>query len=175
MPFVLPKDRCWMLKITVVDGGSEQRLLVEGKLMAPCVSELEQAWNQARRARRGSSIVVDLSWTTGIDPSGKAALVAMIGEGARLTAKGIYSKFLAEQLMTDAGASQRKHNKAISVDSNSAGSAEFPAPLPLKAFVAGRRRLPETPRPFLGKTKFRKTNRRVSKGGNVYSTPNQEQ
>ena len=167
-----------MLRITVVDGGSEQRLLVEGKLMAPCVSELEQAWNQARRAGRGSSIVVDLSWTTGIDPSGKAALVAMIREGARLTAKGVYSEYVIGQLVEkarEAGASRRKHNKPISVDSNSAGSAEFPAPLPLKEFVVGRRRLPETLRPFLGKTKFRKTNRRVSKGGKVYATPNQEQ
>ena len=129
--------------------------------MAHCVSELERAWNQARREGRGSRMVVDLSGTTAMDPSGKAALVAMVREGARLTAQGIYSKFVAEQLMTDAGASQGKHNKAISVESNSAGSlsstrqtAEFPD--------AGNSALPQT-------------NRRVNKRGKLCASPKEKQ
>jgi hypothetical protein len=91
-----------MLKITVVDGGAEQRLMVEGKLVAPWVSELELAWNRARPAGRRCRVVVDLSATTAIDPSGKATLMAMIGEGARLTARGVYSEYLVEQLMNKA-------------------------------------------------------------------------
>src|SRR6516162_1101048 len=88
-----------MLKITVVDGGAEQTLMLEGKLVAPWVSELESAWNQARQAGRGCKVVVDLSRTTAIDPSGKATLMAMIGEGARLTAQGVYSEYVVEQVM----------------------------------------------------------------------------
>jgi len=44
-----------MLRITVVDSGAEQRLIVEGNLAEPCVSELESVWQQARQAcRRGN-------------------------------------------------------------------------------------------------------------------------
>jgi ABC-type transporter Mla MlaB component len=114
-----------MLKITVVDGDAEHKLLVEGRLVATCVSELERVWNEARRLRRSSRIVIDLSGTTDIDTSGKAMLVAMVREGARLTAHGIYSKYVAEELMTQArqgGSSRRKQDKGISVESNSAGS-----------------------------------------------------
>jgi hypothetical protein len=146
-----------MLKITVVDGEAEHKLLVEGRLVATCVSELERAWNQARRARRGSRIVVDLSGTTDIDHSGKATLLAIIGEGALLTAKGIYSKYVARQLMEEArqaGPARRQHNKAVSVESNSAGSAEF--------------RLAENPR-----SSFSKTNRRDFRRGKLCATPDE--
>jgi hypothetical protein len=152
MPFVLLDGGCWMLKITVVDEGAGQKFLVEGKLVAPCVSELELLWNQARQAGRTSKIVVDLSGTTDIDPCGKAALVAMIREGARLTAKGIYSRYVADQLMTDAGASRRKHNKAISVESNSAGSLS-----PTRQTAE----LPDTGNPALPQTN-RRANKRES-------------
>jgi len=91
-----------MLKITTVDDGAGQRLVVEGKLVAPWVSELESAWNHARQANRGCTIVVDLSGTTAIDPTGQAALMAMIYEGARLTAKGVYSDYVIQQLMNKA-------------------------------------------------------------------------
>jgi hypothetical protein len=89
-----------MLKITTLDGGAEQRLMVEGKLAEPWVSELELAWNQARQAGQASRIVVDLSGVIFIDPSGEAALEAMVADGARLTAKGLYCEYVAKQLMT---------------------------------------------------------------------------
>ena len=112
-----------MLKITVVDDGGEQRLIVEGKLVAPWVSELESAWNQARQAGPSSRIVVDLSGTTAIDPSGMAALTAMIGEGARLTAKGVYSVYVVQQLMNKprkVRAHGHRHNRAHAIDSSPA-------------------------------------------------------
>jgi hypothetical protein len=91
-----------MLKITVVEDETERRLLVEGRLTAPWVSELESAWNQARRADRRCRIVVDLSATSAIDRSGRAALMALVGDGALLTAKGVYSEYVAQQLMNTA-------------------------------------------------------------------------
>ena len=92
-----------MLKITVVTNGKEQRLMVEGKLAEPCVSELESAWNQVRLTSGHRPIVVDLSGVTLINSTGEAALQAMVAEGARLTAKGLYSEFVVRQLMRKAG------------------------------------------------------------------------
>jgi hypothetical protein len=87
-----------MLKITNVETAGGQRLKVEGKLAQPWVSELESAWNEARQTGRTRGIVVDLTCLTFIDPEGEAVLAAMIAEGARLIATGIYSEYVVEQL-----------------------------------------------------------------------------
>lgn len=84
------------------DGGAEQTLRVEGKLASPWVSELVSAWNQVRQQFRDSMIVIDLSAVTVIDWIGKAALTAMVVKGVRLTAKGVYSEYVVEQLMNKA-------------------------------------------------------------------------
>ena len=88
-----------MLKITVVANGKEQRLIVEGKLAEPCVSELESTWSHVRLASENRPILVDLSGVTLINSRGEAALATMIAEGARLTAKGLYSEFVVKQLI----------------------------------------------------------------------------
>jgi hypothetical protein len=104
-----------MLKITVLDGGAGQSLKVEGKLAEPWVSELELAWNPIRQERPNGHIIVDLNEMTYMDPKGKAVLMAMIGDGARLIAKGVYYGYLVEQLMEKAQkeeACRRRRNGA---------------------------------------------------------------
>ena len=88
-----------MLKITVLDGGLEQKVIVEGKLVEPWVSELESAWNQAWRAGASRPIVLDLRGVTAIDLKGEAALEKMIAAGARVTAKGLYCEYVVQQLI----------------------------------------------------------------------------
>ena len=83
-----------MLKITILNGRKEQRLIVEGRLVESYVSELELVWNQVREAGRSRHTIVDLSGAMWIDPRGEAALITMIAEGARLTSKGVYNKHL---------------------------------------------------------------------------------
>jgi hypothetical protein len=96
------RDRCSMLKVTIIDGGADQEFVVEGKLTWPCVSELEAVWKATRQTHRGCGFVIDLSGMTAIDATGKEALMTMIGEGARLTAKGIFNKDLVKALMRKA-------------------------------------------------------------------------
>ena len=91
-----------MLKITVSEIGKEQRLIVEGRLAEPCVSELESAWNRARQAGGSGPIVVDLRGVTAIDLKGEAALETMIAEGAHLAVKGLYCEYVVEQLVNRA-------------------------------------------------------------------------
>ena len=88
-----------MLKITVHDSGLDQKIVVEGKLSGPCVSELESAWNQARQAGGCRPIVVNLSGVTAIDRKGEAALETMIAEGAHLAVQGLYCEYVVEQLV----------------------------------------------------------------------------
>ena len=91
-----------MLKITVLDSGLEQKVMVEGKLTEACVPELESAWNQARQGGGSRPIVVDIRGVTAIDLKGEAALETMIAEGARLAVKGLYCEYVVGQLMNRA-------------------------------------------------------------------------
>jgi ABC-type transporter Mla MlaB component len=91
-----------MMRITVLDEKEEQRLMVEGKLAEPFVAELESAWEQVRQDAGSRPIVIDLTGVTRIDGKGEAAVVAMVAEGARLTAKGIYWEYVAKQLLNEA-------------------------------------------------------------------------
>jgi ABC-type transporter Mla MlaB component len=109
-----------MLRVTLIDNEAEQTLMVEGNLIAPCVAELESAWKEARLAARGR-IVVDLTGTNFIDSSGQAALMAMIADGARLTAKGVYNEHLAQELTKrtrEAGTSRSRQGGNLAMDSS---------------------------------------------------------
>ena len=111
-----------MLRITSVDNEVEQTLMVEGNLVALCVAELESAWKEARLAARGR-IVVDLTGTPFIDARGQAALMAMIADGARLTAKGVYNKHLVRELTNrtrEPESPRSKQGVGLAVDSNPA-------------------------------------------------------
>jgi len=88
-----------MLKITVVDSGIERKVMVEGKVAEPWVSELEAAWNQARQAGGNRPIVVDLRGVTAIDPKGEVALEMMVAEGAHLAVKGLYWEYVVGRLI----------------------------------------------------------------------------
>jgi ABC-type transporter Mla MlaB component len=91
-----------MMRITVFDDKAEQRLIVEGKVAEAFVAELESAWEQVRQDAGGRPIVVDLTGVTRMDRKGEAALVAMVAEGARLSAKGIYWEYVVKQLLNEA-------------------------------------------------------------------------
>lgn len=87
-----------MLRITIHETPDEQRLVLEGKLIQPCVAELESAWERTRNERQGRNSVVDLSGATAIDASGKRMLARMSGEGAQFIAKGVATKHLIEEI-----------------------------------------------------------------------------
>jgi hypothetical protein len=99
---------CQVLKITIIDSAAEQRLKVEGKVAEPWVSELESAWNHVQQDGRGRRIVVDLSNMTFIDTRGEAALMALINDGARLIAKGVYSEYVVKRLLKRAEKTQAR-------------------------------------------------------------------
>jgi anti-anti-sigma regulatory factor len=96
-----------MLKITVLDSGTERRLVVEGALAGPWVAELESVWRKAREAHKDQRVVVDLGGTTLIDPSGKRVLMAMASEGAELVAKGVYTEYVVKGLVDGVNAGCR--------------------------------------------------------------------
>jgi hypothetical protein len=99
-----------MLRITFLQTPVERRLVLEGKLIGTSVRELESAWESVRSGCQECRCVVELTDLTVIDRCGKAALMAMIGSGARLVASGAYNEYLAEQLTNRARGGEEPPN-----------------------------------------------------------------
>ena len=88
-----------MLRITVTEGASEQRWVLQGRLTGCSAEELITNW---RMNRQGSSpaehCIVDLNEITSIDKDGEQVLLMMIRDGAKFEATGVYTKHLLESL-----------------------------------------------------------------------------
>src|SRR5258708_5853297 len=91
-----------MLRITVTEGASEQRWVLQGRLAASSVEELTTNWRINRQDRAPTeSCIVDLSEITSIDKDGEQVLLMMIRDGAKFVARGVYTKHLLEPLSAE--------------------------------------------------------------------------
>lgn len=86
-----------MLKITVVEGRHQRRLLVEGRLIAPWAAELTSAYEKAKTHLEERELVVDLRSLTAISPEGEAVLLRLMREKARILC-GVYMREVLKQL-----------------------------------------------------------------------------
>ena len=64
-----------MLNISVVERRSERRLILEGKLLAPWVTELRTACEKARGNLQNRELVIDLNNLTAIGQQGEDVLL----------------------------------------------------------------------------------------------------
>jgi anti-anti-sigma regulatory factor len=87
-----------MLKISLVDGQRQRRLIVEGTLVAPWASELAIACEKARADLQGRELVVDLRSLTGIGPDGESVLLQLMKDKIKLQC-GVFVRELLRQLL----------------------------------------------------------------------------
>jgi hypothetical protein len=87
-----------MLRITVTETTSEQRWVLQGRLIGSTIDELITNWRANRHCSPSQSCVVDLNEVTSIDKDGEQVLLMMIKDGAKLVATGLYTKHLLESL-----------------------------------------------------------------------------
>ncbi len=92
-----------MLRITVTENTSEQRWVLQGRLIGSTIDELTASWRANQRCSPTQSCVVDLNEVTSIDKEGERVLLMMIKDGAKLVASGLYTKHLLESLSTRTG------------------------------------------------------------------------
>jgi len=64
-----------VLNISVVERRSERRLILEGKLLAPWVTELRTACEKARGNLQNRELVIDLNNLTAIGQQGEDVLL----------------------------------------------------------------------------------------------------
>lgn len=95
-----------MLRITVTETKSEQRWILQGRLTGSTIEELITNWRANRRCTSSQSCVVDLNEVTSIDKDGEQVLLAMIKDGAKFVASGLYTKHLLESLSAQVAITQ---------------------------------------------------------------------
>ena len=87
-----------MLKISLVDSQRERRLIVEGTLLTPWVSELVIACEKAREDLGERELVVDLRGLTRIGPEGERLLLQLMKNKTKLRC-GVFVRELLRQLV----------------------------------------------------------------------------
>jgi hypothetical protein len=94
----LAQERHNVLKITITETQTENRWILQGRLVGPWVRELRSCWKKKHRVQSSQRCVVDLNDVTFIDKSGERLLRAMSKKGAEFVANGMYTKHVLENV-----------------------------------------------------------------------------
>jgi anti-anti-sigma regulatory factor len=86
-----------VLKITRTETPTEEKWILQGRLVGLWVSELRRSWKETHRTGSSRKRIVDLNEVTFIDKKGERLLRTMSKEGAQLIATGIYTKHVLEK------------------------------------------------------------------------------
>jgi len=87
-----------MLKFTITDTPTEQRITLSGKLIGPWVLELRRVWEQCRSQAAGRKVVCDLNNVIQIEESANSLLNEMMAEGTELVSDGSLNGWLIQAL-----------------------------------------------------------------------------
>jgi hypothetical protein len=87
-----------VLKISVSANDGERRLVVEGKLVGPWVSELRTACDKAREDVQNDKLIIHLKNLTAISAEAETVLVELMNERATVRASGVFAKEVLKQL-----------------------------------------------------------------------------
>ena len=87
-----------MLKITTIETGDQRKLVVEGKLTEPWVTELKKSWLEAKQSLNGHELVIDLCNVTVISPQAESVLLEIKREGAKFVCGGVLNTHVVRQI-----------------------------------------------------------------------------
>jgi Ferredoxin thioredoxin reductase catalytic beta chain len=87
-----------MLKISIVDTFAQRRIVLEGKLIPPWVTELKKTWKALAADLARREFVVDVGDVTFISREGENALLELMRHGAKFQCRGVFTRHIVEQL-----------------------------------------------------------------------------
>jgi hypothetical protein len=96
VPYSMPETQ--MFRISTIDTDRERRLIVEGTLVQPWVSELRRTWGDAGNSLEGRTLVIDLTNATVISREGEAEIFELMKEGAKFSCAGVLIKHVLKGL-----------------------------------------------------------------------------
>ena len=87
-----------MFKISVVDTRTQRRLIFEGKLVAPCTTELRTFCEKARADLNERALVIDIKQLTAISQEGENLLLELMRDRVAFRSCGVFTKHVLAQL-----------------------------------------------------------------------------
>ena len=87
-----------MLKISIIEGRKQRRLVIEGKLVTPWAAEVKTAYEASRADLNGRELVVEVKHLTAISQEGENVLCELISQGAKFCCYGVFTKHILRQL-----------------------------------------------------------------------------
>jgi len=87
-----------MLKISIIEGNTQRRLIVEGKLVGPWVAELRSACENANIDPFDRKLVIDMKHVTAISQEGENVLFELIQKGVKFRCRGVFTKHVLKQV-----------------------------------------------------------------------------
>jgi hypothetical protein len=100
-----------MLRISVIEGDKQRRLIVEGRLVGLWAAELKSACERARTDLRARELVLDMKHLTAISQEGENVLLELLNDGIRFRCRGVFTKHVLKQLSRRATRKQRGANQ----------------------------------------------------------------
>ncbi|HWY56693.1 MAG TPA: hypothetical protein VNZ03_19660 [Terriglobales bacterium] len=100
-----------MLKISIIEGHSERRLIVEGKLVGPWVAELRGAYEKANTDLFGRKLVIHMRHVTAISQEGENVLFELIQQGIKFRCREVFTKHILKQVARRANGNPGKAEK----------------------------------------------------------------
>ncbi len=87
-----------MLKISIVDGTNQRRLVVEGKLIGPWAAELSSACEVAKTDRPATGLLIDMKNVTAISQEGENVLLELMMAGIKFRGRGVFTKHVLKHI-----------------------------------------------------------------------------
>ena len=100
-----------MLRISIIDGQTERRLIVEGKLVGPWVAELRSACDNVKAEPLSRKLVIDMRHVTAISQEGENVLFELIQRGVKFRCSGVFTKHILKQVARRANGDLGKAEK----------------------------------------------------------------
>lgn len=98
-----------MIRITKKEERSRTTVTLDGQLSSDSVGVVETFCNQAKSV--GHPVRLFLRDVTAVDPAGQELLTRLAAGGVRLVARGVYTSYLVDLLMSAAAALEHPHGK----------------------------------------------------------------
>ena len=100
-----------MLKISIIEGQTERRLVVEGKLVGPWAAELRSACEEVSTDLFGRKLLIDMRHVTAISQEGENVLFELIQKGVKFRCHGVFTKHVLKQVARRANGNPGKAKK----------------------------------------------------------------
>jgi len=92
-----------MLKISIIERCNQRRLVLEGKLVAPWVAEVRDAYERANADLQGRELVIDVKHLTAISQEGENVLLELLKDSVKFRCHGVFAKQVMNQLARRTG------------------------------------------------------------------------